>query len=167
MTRVYAGRVFAVEVGQQRFPDGSTHDVEIVRHRPSVVIAPMLDDGQVVLIRQFRPSLNRMLWELPAGSIDPDEGFEAAAVRECAEETGLVPQSVERLAAHHPAPGFCDELLVFFRATGLSPAGADSPYRPDDDENIETRAVTLAEARAMVARGEIEDLKTAFGLTLL
>lgn len=167
MKRVFEGRVFSVEIGRVPFPDGSAHEVTIVRHRPSVVLIPVLADGRVLLIRQFRPSLNRMLWEFPAGSIEPGEPLETAAIRECAEETGFVPGAVERLAAHHPAPGFCDELLVFFRATELVDAGADSPYHADDDEQIEARPFTLAEARAMVARGEIEDLKTAFGLTLV
>jgi len=166
MKRVFEGRVFSVEVGRMPFPNGAIHDVTIVRHRPSVVLIPMLEDGRVLLIRQFRPSVNRMMWELPAGSIDPDEPLDAAAVRECAEETRLVPGVVEKLASHYPAPGFCDELLVFFRATQLADAGPDSPYHADDDEDIETRAFTVAEARAMVASGEIEDLKTAFGLTL-
>lgn len=166
MKRVYDGRVFAVETGVLPFPDGASHEVAIVRHRPSVVLIPLLADGRVLLIRQFRPAVNRMMWELPAGSIDPDEPLEAAAVRECAEETRLIPRTVERVAAHYPAPGFCDELLVFFRATDFVEAGDDSPFHADDDENIETRAFSIEEARAMVARGEIEDLKTAFGLTL-
>jgi len=167
MQRVYEGRVFAVEVGRSRFPNGSDHEIEVVRHRPSVVVAPILEDGRLLLIRQYRPSVSRMLWELPAGSTDPDEPLERAAVRECAEETGLVPATVERLASLYPAPGFCDELLVFFRATSLTEVGPASPYRADDDEIIETQVTSLAEARAMVARGEIEDLKTAYGLTLL
>lgn len=167
MQRVYESRVFAVEAGRRRFPNGTEHDVTVVRHRPSVVILPMLDDGRILLIRQYRPSIDRMLWELPAGSIDPDEPLEQAAVRECAEETRMVPASVERLAALYPAPGFCDELLVFFRASSLVPAGQDSGFHADDDEDIETRAVTTAEARAMVVRGDIEDLKTAYGLSLV
>jgi len=166
MNRIYEGRVFAVEVGRQAFPNGSTHDVEIVRHRPSVVLVPMLDDGRIVLIRQYRPSVARLLWELPAGSVDPDEPIEEAARRECAEETKLVPALVERLAALYPAPGFCDEQLVFFRVSGLQPQGSDSPYQADEDEDIETRICTVTEARAMVASGEIVDLKTAYGLSL-
>lgn len=166
MERVYEGRVFAVEVGRQRFPNGDEHDVAIVKHRPSVVILPMLEDGRILLIRQYRPSIDRMMWELPAGSIDPDEPLELAAVRECAEETRMVPGLLERLAGLYPAPGFCDELLVFFRASSLTPVGVDSAFHADEDEDIETRAVTVEEARAMVARGEIEDLKTAYGLSL-
>lgn len=166
MKRIYQGRVFSVDVGRLAFPSGSEHEVEIVRHRPSVVLIPILGDGRVVLVRQFRPTIGRMTWELPAGSIDPNEPLETAAVRECAEETRLVPAVVERVAAHYPAPGFCDELLVFFRVTSLTEVGPDSGYHADPDEDIEARAVSVAEARAMVARGEIEDLKTAFGLTL-
>ena len=166
MDRIYDGRVFTVEIGQLTFPNGSSHHVEIVRHRPSVVLLPVLDDGRIVLIRQYRPSVARMLWELPAGSVDADEPIEAAARRECAEETNLVPAVVERLAALYPAPGFCDELLVFFRVSGLQPAGPDSPYHADEDEFIEIRVCTVAEARAMVAAGDIVDLKTAYGLSL-
>lgn len=166
MQRVYESRVFVVEAGRRRFPNGTEHDVTVVRHRPSVVILPILDDGRILLIRQYRPSIDRLMWELPAGSTDPDESLEQAAVRECAEETRMVPATVERLAALYPAPGFCDELLVFFRASSLAPAGPDSGFHADDDEDIETRAVTIAEARAMVGRGDIEDLKTAYGLSL-
>jgi ADP-ribose pyrophosphatase len=79
----------------------------------------------------------------------------------------LIPAAVERLTALYPAPGFCDELLVFFRASSFSPAGPDSPFRADEDEDIESRSVTIEEARRMVASGEIEDLKTAYGLTLV
>ena len=166
MDRVYEGRVFAVEVGQVTFPNGSRHDVAIVRHRPSVVLLPVLDDGRIVLIQQYRPSVGRRLWELPAGSLDPDESLEEAARRECAEETRLVPSTIERLAALYPAPGFCDEQLVFFRVSGMQAVGPDSPYQPDEDEFIETRMCTVAEARTMLAQGEIEDLKTAYGLSL-
>lgn len=167
MKRVYESPVFSVEEGPVAFPNGSEHHVVVVRHRPSVVLVPLLGDGRVVLVRQFRPGIGRMMWELPAGSIDPGEPLDQAAVRECAEETRLVPAHVERLAAHYPAPGFCDELLVFFRATGLSEVGPGSPYQADADEDIETGVFEVAEARAMVARGQIVDLKTAFGLTLV
>lgn len=166
MERVFEGRVFTVEVGRQRFPNGAEHEITVVRHRPSVVILPMLDDGRIVLIRQYRACIDRMLWELPAGSIDPEEPLEHAAVRECAEETRMVPGVVERLAGLYPAPGFCDELLVFFKASSLVPAAPDSHFTADEDEDIETRAMTLAEARAMVESGEIVDLKTAYGLSL-
>jgi ADP-ribose pyrophosphatase len=167
MERVYEGKVFSVEVGQQRFPNGAEHGVAIVRHRPSVVLIPMLDDGRVLLVRQYRPSLDRELWELPAGSLNPGEAAESAAVRECAEETGFVPATIVRLAGLYPAPGFCDEELIFFRACGLEPVKPDSPYHADDDEDILVQPFTIEDARQMVASGDIVDLKTAYGLTLV
>lgn len=168
MPIVYKSRVFSVEVTTRRSPSGREHDVTIVRHLPSVVIVPITDDGRVVLIRQFRASVNEELWEVPAGSLNSsDEDPEEGARRECEEEISLVPSHIERLGALYPAPGFCDELLIFFKATGLSTPAPDSTRRPDDDEEIESHVVTIAEARAMVARGEIKDLKTAYALSLL
>ena len=167
MPIVYEGRVFSVEVERHRFPNGREHEVAIVRHPPSVVLLPVQDDGRVVLIRQYRPSLRRAIWELPAGSLNPGESAEAAAARECEEEIALTPHRIERLCGLYPAPGFCDEELIFFRVSDLRPPAPDSPLRPDEDEDITTRTVPVAEARAMVERGEIVDLKTAYALTLV
>ena len=83
------------------------------------------------------------------------------------EEIALVPHTLQRLGAWFPSPGFCDEEMIFFRATDLRPPPADSPHRPDDDENIKARVCTIEEANRMAARGEIVDLKTAYGLTLI
>lgn len=167
MSIVYHGRVFSVEVVRKRFPDGREREVAIVRHRPSVVLIPVQDDGRVVLIRQYRAPLDRELWELPAGTLDPGESAEAAARRECEEEIGKVPQQLERLAALYPTPGYCDEEMIFFRVSGLREPPPDSPHKPDEDEDIHPQPMTIAEARAMVARGEIADLKTAYALTLI
>ena len=167
MSTVYKGRVFSVEVGRKRFPNGQEHEVEVVRHPPSVVLIPIADDGRVILIRQYRASVARDLWEVPAGSLDPGETPEDAAVRECEEEIRLVPRTLERIRGLFPAPGFCDEELIFFRVSGLTPPAPDSTRQPDEDEDIHAQAVTLAEARSMVANAEIVDLKTAYALTLI
>lgn len=167
MPVVYKGRVFSVEVDRMRFPNGTEHEVSVVRHPPSVVIIPMKDPGHVILIRQYRPAIGRELWELPAGSLDPGETAEAAAARECEEEIGLAPQRVERIRGLFPTPGFCDEELIFFRVSDLQRPAPDSTRRPDEDEDIQSKVFTIAEAKAMAARGEIIDLKTAFGLTLI
>jgi ADP-ribose pyrophosphatase len=167
MTVVYKGPVFSVEVGRMRFPNGQEHEIAVVRHPPSVVLIPVQEDGRVVLIRQFRPSINRELWELPAGSVDPGETAEAAASRECEEEIGLVPRDIQRLRGLFPTPGFCDEELIFFRVSELGPPPPDSTHAPDADEDIHAQAFSLTEATAMIARGEIVDLKTAYGLTLV
>src|SRR6185436_3163275 len=166
MRTVYEGRVFTVEVDRMKFPNGTTHEVAVVRHRPSVVLIPMMDSERVVLIRQYRPAIDKTMWELPAGTTDPGESPDVAAARECEEEIGLVPGKLERLGGFFPTPGFCDEELVFYRASNLrEPSG--TRRSPDADEDIQPTVVTLAEARSMVARGDIIDLKTAFGLTLI
>jgi len=167
MSIVYKGRVFSVEAGKLTFPNGREHDVTIVRHAPSVVLIPVEDDGRVVLVRQYRAPIDRMTWEFPAGSLDAGESADAAARRECEEEIGRVPERLERLGSWYPAPGYCNEELVFFRVSGLHAPPPDSIHKPDEDEDIESRRVTIAEARGMAARGEIVDLKTAFALTLL
>jgi ADP-ribose pyrophosphatase len=167
MITVYKGRVFSVETGPRRFPNGSEHEVEIVRHAASVVLIPVQDDGRVVIVKQYRAPLDREMWEFPAGRLDEGESAENAARRECEEEIGLVPHRLERVRGLYPAPGFCDEELIFFRVSELGKPPADSPHKPDEDEDITTRIVTIAEARAMVERGEIIDLKTAYALTLI
>lgn len=167
MAIVYKGRVFSVEVERRRFPNGQEHEVAIVRHPPSVVLLPTADDGRLILIRQYRPSIDREIWEVPAGSVDAGESPDEAAVRECEEEIGLVPRRVERIRGLFPAPGFCSEELIFYKVSDLQQPPADSTRKPDEDEDIHSRTVTIDEARAMVERGEIVDLKTAYGLTLL
>jgi len=167
MAIVYKGRVFSVEVERRRFPNGQEHEVAIVRHPPSVVLVPIADDGRVILIRQYRASVGREMWEIPAGSVDEGETPDQAAARECEEEIGLAPGRIERVRGLFPTPGFCDEELIFYRVSQLRPPAADSPHKPDDDEDIRSQPVTIEEARSMVERGEIVDLKTAYGLTLV
>jgi ADP-ribose pyrophosphatase len=164
---VYEGRVFSVEVEIVRMPNGREHETAIVRHAPSVVLIPITDGDRLILIRQYRPSVGRELWELPAGSVNPGESAEEAAKRECEEEIGLVPHRIERLRGFYPTPGYCDEEMIFFRVSDLGAPAPGSPNKPDEDEDIHPRVVTFGEARAMVERGEIVDLKTAYGLTLL
>jgi ADP-ribose pyrophosphatase len=167
MAIVYEGRVFSVETLRKRFPDGRDHDIAVVRHRPSVVLIPMVDENHVVLIRQYRAAIDRELWELPAGTLEAGEASDAAAVRECEEEIGLVPGRIERLCGLFPTPGFCDEELIFYRVSDLRPPPPDSPHHADEDELIQPQTFAVAEARAMAARGDIVDLKSAYGLTLI
>jgi ADP-ribose pyrophosphatase len=163
--RVYDGTVFAIDRDRVRMPTGREVTVDVVRHVKSVVLLPIPEPGHVILIRQYRYPLNRWLWELPAGSVDEGEQPEAAARRECHEEIGQVPDTVVRLASLHPTPGYCDEEMLFFRLSGLSvPPEAATP---DEDEDIEPRVFTLADAREMVRRGEITDMKTVAGLGMI
>ena len=164
---IYEGRVFTVELETVRLPNGGELNAEIIRHPGSVVIVPVTDDGAIVLVRQYRPAIGRFAWELPAGSLKPGEKLETAAMRECHEETGLVPERLERLGAFYPTPGYCDELMNFYLATGLRAPVPGEEAHQDEDEDIEARPFTLGTLRTMVAARDIIDLKTIAGLSLI
>jgi ADP-ribose pyrophosphatase len=163
--RRFEGKVFAIDRDRVQMPNGREVVVDVVRHPRSVVLLPVPEPGHVVLIRQYRYAVNKYLWELPAGSVDAGEEPEAAAKRECHEEIGQLPDTVVRLAALLPTPGYCDEEMLFFRVSGLSVP--EEAAALDEDEDIEPRTFTLPEAREMVRRGEITDMKTVVGLTLI
>jgi ADP-ribose pyrophosphatase len=165
--RIYQGRVFTVQVETITLPNGSELDAEIIRHPGSVVIVPVTENGDIILVQQYRHAIGRYAWELPAGSLKPSEDAADAARRECQEETGLVPESLTPLGSCFPTPGYCDEEMNFFRADGLREPHADETARPDDDEDIEAQAFNLRTLRQMIAAGEIVDLKTVAGLALL
>jgi ADP-ribose pyrophosphatase len=164
---IYTGRIFTLDVDRVALPSGHVVDMEIVRHPGSVVMLPMPSAGEIILIRQYRYTIDRWIWELPAGSLKPGENPDAAAARECEEEIGLVPDRVERLRGYYPTPGFCDEEMIYYRCTALRPPAADSTAHKDEDEDLEPRTFTLDEARRLVRDGEIVDLKTVVGLTLI
>jgi len=166
-TTIYKGRIFQLELDVVKLPSGHTIDMEIVRHPGSVVLLPIPEPGKIILIRQYRYTIDRWIWELPAGSLKAGEDPDKAAARECEEEIGLAPATVTRLRGYYPTPGFCDEEMIYYRCEDLRPPAADSTAKKDDDEEIEPRTFTLDEARALVASGEIVDLKTLAGLSLL
>ena len=164
---VYQGRVFTVETEKVRLPGGGELDAEIIRHPGSVVIVPVTENGDIILVKQYRPAIGRFAWELPAGSLKPGEDTEKAAARECHEETGFVPGRLERLGSFYPTPGYCDELMNFFRATRLREPRPDEHAAQDEDEDIEALAFAPDALRDMMTAGEIIDLKTVAGLALL
>lgn len=162
---IYAGRVFRVERDLVRFPNGRDVAMEAVRHRGSVVLIPEPAPGEVILIRQFRYVIRRWIWELPAGSLERGEAPDRAARRECIEEVGWRPTRLRRLGGYYPSPGFCDERMNFYLCQGLV-----RPRRPaavDPDEQIEPRTFAVRDVWRMIGRGEILDMKTVLGLTLL
>jgi len=163
--RIFDGKVFDVERDRVRMPDGREVTVDVVRHPRSVVLLPIPEPRKIVLVRQYRYVVNRWLWELPAGSVDEGETPEEAARRECHEEIGQIPETIVRLASWLPTPGFCDEEMLFFRLSSLSTPAETAP--PDEDEDIEVGTFAFAEAREMIRRGEIVDMKTVAGLTLI
>lgn len=163
---IYRGRIITVTLDRVTLPNGHTADMEVVRHPGSVVMLPIPEDGRIILVRQYRYAIDRWIWELPAGSLEPGEDPALAAVRECEEEIGLVPARVTRLRAFYPTPGFCDEQMIFFRCEDLRPPDPDSTAHQDSDEDLEPRTFTLDEVREMIRSGDIVDMKTVVGLQL-
>ena len=163
--KVFEGRIFTVQVETITLPKGGRFDAEIIRHPGSVVLVPTTRDGGIILVRQYRHAIGRWVWELPAGSLKHGEDPQKAAARECQEEIGLIPSSVDKLGSLFPTPGYCDEEMNFYRLTGLrAPAEGDAAAQPDEDEDIESKAFTVDQIRAMVDSGEIIDMKTVAAL---
>jgi ADP-ribose pyrophosphatase len=166
--KAFQGRIFTVNVESITLPSGHKLEAEIIRHPGSVVLVPILDSGEIVLVRQYRHAIGRSAWELPAGSLHHGEAPQAAAFRECQEEISLVPSAVEALGSFFPTPGYCDEEMHFFRATGLrTPREGDPEAHQDEDEDIEAKPFAIETVRRMIAVGEIIDLKTVAALTLI
>jgi len=165
---VFEGRIFTLSVESITLPRGDRLDAEILRHPGSVVLIPVTDRGDIVLVRQYRHAIGRSVWELPAGSLKPGEEPQAAAARECHEETGLIPSVIEYLGGFFPTPGYSDEKMTFYRATGLrQPTEHDPRAVQDEDEDIESNAFPVNTIRQMVASGEMVDLKTVAALALI
>ena len=165
--KVFDGRVFSVVVESITTPKGGTMNVEIVRHPGSVVLVPVTDAGEIVLVRQYRHAIGRRAWELPAGTLNPHEEPTRAAERECHEEIGLIPTHLEPLGMLYPTPGYCDEEMNFYRASGLREPRSDERAEQDEDEDIEKQTFTIDRIRSMIRSGEIVDMKTVAGLALI
>jgi ADP-ribose pyrophosphatase len=159
---VFKGPVFSIESGTLREPGGVRARRDLIRHSGSVAVLPVDHEGRVTLIRQYRAAFKRHVIELPAGRIDPGETVLRAARRELEEEAGLAARRWERLLRILPTPGFCDETVTIYRATGLF----ERVSEPDPDERIELLTMSLAGALALLARRKIEDAKTVVALLL-
>jgi ADP-ribose pyrophosphatase len=160
-SRQYAGRRISVDLDTVRFPDGSTGTLEMVRHPGASAVVPFLDplsapDPRVILIRQYRYAAEGYLWEIPAGTLDAGESPEECAHRELREEAGVVATDLERLATIFTTPGFTDERIHLFAATGLSRV----PAAPEADEFMEIHEVRWSRVGQMIRSGEIRDGKT-------
>ncbi|HKW47038.1 MAG TPA: NUDIX hydrolase [Gemmatimonadaceae bacterium] len=160
--RVYTGRVLNLDIDQVRFPDGSSGELEIIRHPGASAVIPFLsdpagDDPQILLIKQYRYAAEDFLYEVPAGRLDPNESPADCARRELLEETGCTATSIEPLYTFYTTPGFIDERIHGFMATGLT--RGESSREPDEFMTLET--MTLSHALGLIRTGEIHDAKTA------
>jgi ADP-ribose pyrophosphatase len=165
---IYKGRVFNITVDQVAYPDGRVVKMEVVRHPGSVVLLPMTAPDRILLVRQYRYVVDKWLWELPAGTLEPNESLHAAALRECHEEVGKIAGKAKRLLSFFPSPGFCDEAMNFFLLTDLRDPRPDEPAaHQDPDEILNVKEFSVSEVRDLVKAGDVCDMKTALGLTLI
>ena len=161
--RIYTGRVLNLDVDSVRFPDGSSGELEMIRHPGAAAVIPVLtadgsDDPQLLLIRQYRYATGGQIWEIPAGRLEEGESPEACARRELLEETGATAGRWDRLTTIYTTPGFTDERIHIFAARDLVVRPQET--RRESDEFMEVRPVSVRAAIEMIREGEIVDGKT-------
>lgn len=163
--RSYTGRIIGVDTDLVRFPNGSTGELDMIRHPGASAIVPFLsdptgDDPQLLLVRQYRYAAEDYLYEIPAGRLEPGEDPRECARRELKEETGCTASELEFLVTIYTTPGFTDEKIHLFMATGLE--RGETAHEADEFMTVET--VTLSNALQFIKEGRIPDAKTALAI---
>jgi ADP-ribose diphosphatase len=159
--RMFTGRAFTIRVDEMENASGRRWMLEVLEHPGAAAIVAVLPDREIVLVQQTRHAVGRMLFEIPAGTVEPPEAPEACARRELVEEAGYGAHTWERLATFYPAPGVSNEEMHLFLAEDLYPASAER-----EEEDLTVHRVPLAVARRLVATGEIRDAKSIVGILL-
>jgi ADP-ribose pyrophosphatase len=157
---IYTGKVVTLNVDTVKLPNGVTIDLETIRHPGAAAVVPIKDDGTVVLIRQFRHAAGGFIYEIPAGKLSPGEDPLHCAARELEEEVGYRAASFELLSSIFTAPGFADEVIHVYKATGL----IQGRQQLDHDEVLEIVEMPLTAAMERIVDGTIRDGKTIVGL---
>ena len=163
--RVYEGKIINVDRDSVRFPDGSVGELEMVRHPGASAVVPFLtdpdgEDPQILLIKQYRYAAGGFIYEIPAGKLDGDEDPILCARRELREETGCTAERVEHLYTFFTTPGFTDERIHAFMATGLT----RGDVKHETDEFMSVEIVTMSHALELIRTGELKDAKTALAI---
>jgi ADP-ribose pyrophosphatase len=164
-SRVYTGKIISLDVDSVRFPDGSLGELEMIRHSGASAIVPFLsdprgEDPQVLMIRQYRYAADGYLYEIPAGRLDKGENPRDCAARELKEETGCTAERFDHLLTIYTTPGFTDERIHLFMATGL----VAGETKHEVDEFLDLHPMRLSRALEMIEAGDIQDAKTVIGL---
>lgn len=162
---IFKGQVIDVKYDTVTLP-GKTETAkrELVFHNGGVAVLAITDEQKLILVRQFRKALEKVIYEIPAGKLEQGENSDpqAAMVRELEEETGMAAATIVKISEFYTAPGFCNEVLHLYKAQNLTKV--DNPRPQDADETIELHEVTLVEAKAMIKSGEIADAKTLIAI---
>jgi ADP-ribose pyrophosphatase len=158
--RIYEGRIIKLDVLEVRLPDGKEAKRELITHPGAVAIVALDEAQNVLIVKQFRSAAQKVLWEIPAGTLHPGEDPLVCAERELQEETGYFPGKLEAIGGIYPAPGYTTEYIHLFVATELRESKLDE----DEDEFIEVERLSLPEAIAMIESGKIADGKSTAGI---
>jgi len=162
---VWSGTLVSAGTGTFVDPDGNQFERDVVHHPGAVVVVPVTDDEEVVLVRQYRAAIDRILLELPAGKRDvADEPVESTAARELEEEVGMRAASMEKMAEFYNSPGFCDEHSYLFLATGLIECATS--FQGHEEQHMTIERVPLRRVPDLITAGEIVDAKSIIGLCL-
>jgi len=157
---IYEGRIVKLDVLEVQLPNGKTAQRDVIRHPGAAAVVALDDAQQLLMVRQFRMAAGRVLLEIPAGTLEPDEAPIVCAERELQEEAGMKPGKLQSLGGIFVAPGYTSEFIHLFLATDLVP----SQLTQDDDEFLEVERVTMAQALALIDSGEICDAKSVTGI---
>lgn len=157
---IYEGRVVKLSVAEVQLPNGTTAKREIITHPGAVALVALDENGDVLLVRQYRSAAGKQLLEIPAGTLEPGEEPLVCAERELQEETGYHPGKLQSLGGIYTAPGYTSEFIHLYLATDLT----ESRLEQDDDEFIAVERASLSEAIAMIERGDICDGKSVSAL---
>ena len=163
--RIYTGKVINLDADEVRFPNGKTGELEIIRHSGASAVIPFLsdpgaEDPTILLIRQYRYAADGFIYEIPAGRLEPGEPPELCAVRELREETGCTAAKIEHLYTFFTTPGFTDEKIHLFVATGLT----SGENELEADEFVEVVPTQMSAALKLIKDGSINDAKTALSI---
>jgi len=157
---IYEGRLFGVRRDEVFEPSGVRATREVVTHAGSVVVLPVLRDGRIVMVRQYRHATRQFLWELVAGRKESGETPQKGAARELLEETGYRANRFKVFLEFFPTPGFLEEKMWLLLAEEL----AEGKAQPEEDEKIEVKAYRLNELKTMIKKGELKDAKSIAGI---
>lgn len=163
--KIFTGRVISLQVDDVELPNGKTSKREIIKHPGAVAVLPITNDGKIVMVEQYRKALERTLIEIPAGKLEKGEEPKESARRELEEETGYVCDKLEWLISFYTSPGFADEIVHLYLATGLKKK-ADAAQL-DEDEFVNIIELPLEEAKQYVKEQKIYDAKTAYAVQYL
>ena len=160
---VYRGKILNVRVDTVALGRGGQGIREVVEHCECICIVPLDDDENVIMVKQYRKPVEELLLEIPAGGVEAGEVSREAVLRELQEETGYTAANLELLSSFWTTPGFCDELMHAYVATGLTPSSLPA----DDDEDIQVERVPISQVPDLIRKGTIKDAKSIASLLMV